>query len=83
MKRAKELASNARPSLPSFGMLKDKVGIKRVGSLEDIAKPQRTAAVRQRSITDFSDVKLRALNELASRFQNSTESDQSNPFVEE
>ena len=78
MRRAKELASNATSSLPSFGMLKDTVGIRRGGSFEDIAKPQREAAVRQRSITDFTDVKLRALNsEIATKFHISTDSDQS------
>ena len=86
MKRARDLASHARPSLPSFGRIKDKVGIKRghSHSHEDIAKPQRQAAVRQRSITDFRDVKLRDVNsELTSTFHTSTDSDQSNSFVEE
>lgn len=86
MRRAKALASNATPSLPSipsFGMLKDKVGIRRGGSFEDIDKPKREAAVRQRSITDFTDVKLQALNsEIATKFQQtkfhiSSDSDQS------
>lgn len=88
-KKAKALASNAIPRLPSFRRIKDKVGIKRGGSSENIAKPkpQRQAAVRQRSITDFRDVKLRAVDsELTSTlFHNSTDSDsdQSNSFVEE
>ena len=91
MKKAKELASYARPSLPSipsFGKIKDKVGLKRghSHSHEDLAKPkpQRQAAVRQRSITDFRDVKLRAVDsELSNSFHISTDSDQSNFFVEE
>ena len=90
MKKAKELASYARPSLPSipsFGKIKDKVGLKRghSHSHEDLAKPkpQRQAAVRQRSITDFRDVKLRAVDsELSNTFQ-SIDSDEYNSFVEE
>ena len=85
-KKAKALASNAIPRLPSFRRIKDKVGIKRGGS-ENIAKPkpQRQAAVRQRSITDFRDVKLRAVDsELTSTLvHTSNDSDQSNSFVEE
>ena len=78
MKKAKALASNATTSLPSLGMLKDKVKIIRGGSFEDIATPQREAAVRQRSITDFTQVKLRALHsEIATKFHVSTDSDQS------
>ena len=90
MKKAKELASYARPSLPSipsFGKIKDKVGLKRghSHSHEDLAKPkpQRQAAVRQRSITDFRDVKLRAVDsELSNTFQ-SFDSDEYNCFVDE
>ena len=65
-RKAKKFASNAK----GFGL--KRVGLKRGGSLEDIAKPERPAAVRQRSITEITDVKFRALHsELVTRLNNS------------